>query len=89
MKEKRMYSLNLAAYVMMDTNIVPKVGTEVNDIGTLCYLVFPENEAVFAAIDNYRKDTELHSFLNSYGLLRQMLNEARGDKLCMEMQKTE
>lgn len=75
--EKRMYSLNLAAYVMMETDLVPTVGVEKNEQGTLCYLVFPECEAVMKAITNYRANRQLHKFLNSYAQLREMLNEAR------------
>lgn len=74
---KRMYSLNLAAYVMMTTGIEPQVGVDYSEKGTLCYLVFPEIEAVAAAIEAYRRNTELHDFLNSYAELRTLLNEAR------------
>ncbi len=76
-KEKRMYSLNLAAYVMMETDLVPSVGVEKNEQGTLCYLVFPECEAVSLAIAHYKADKRLHKFLNRYSLLRDMLNSAR------------
>lgn len=76
-KEKRMYSLNLAAYVMMITGIEPNVGVEYGNDTTLCYLVFPECEAVAAAIAAYRADNGLHSFLNAYAELREILNDAR------------
>lgn len=76
-KERRMYSLNLAAYVMMVTELTPTVGVEKNDQGTLCYLVFPECAAVAMAINQYKKHKELHKFLNAYAELRNMLNEAR------------
>lgn len=77
MKERRMFSLNLAAYVMMATDLTPQVGVEKSEQGTLCYLVFPECAAVAVAINQYKKHKELHKFLNSYAELRDMLNEAR------------
>lgn len=77
MKERRMYSLNLAAYVMMVTDLIPEVGVEKDEQGTLCYLVFPECAAVAIAINQYKKNKELHKFLNAYSDLRNMLNEAR------------
>lgn len=72
-----MYSLNLAAYVMMATELIPTIGVEKNEQGTLCYLVFPECAAVAIAINQYKKDKELHKFLNAYSDLRNMLNDAR------------
>ena len=77
MIEKRIYSLNLAAYIMANTNITPEVGVGHGNKGTLCYLVFPECDGVAAAINDYRNNRELHHYLGAYKELREILDEAR------------
>lgn len=76
---KRIYSLNLAAYIMLYTNFEPEVEVECDDRGTLCSMVFPECDAVAAAIRAYKQDSELHLFLQKYKELRILLDEARGE----------
>lgn len=76
--EKRVYSLNLAAYIQMHTGIEPHLGAEYDDTkGTLVYCVFPEIEAVAAAIRTYKQDEVLHEYLQSYALLREQIKQVR------------
>ena len=71
--EKRIYSLNLAAYIMMVTGEEPKIGNEED----LYYCVFPQNSAVSAAIAEYKLEAELHDYLESYRELRERINSCR------------
>lgn len=76
---KKVYSLNLAAYIMLQTNLEPELELDTNDTSTLVSMVFPECAAVAAAIRSYKEDSELHSFLHKYKELRDIINEARGE----------
>lgn len=75
---KRMYSLNLAAYVQMRTGIEPDLEIDYSDGNGLVHMTFPECEAVSAAIAEYRNDAALHQFLQSYADLREQIKAARG-----------
>lgn len=77
-EEKRVYSLNLAAYIYWATGITPTVKRE---NAKLFYCVFPENEKISQAIRNYRQpetEVELHKFLNCYSIIRDMISISRG-----------
>lgn len=73
--EKRVYSLNLAAYIQMATGIEPDLGTEYEK--QLVYCIFPECEGVSAAIREYKADKSLHDYLQAYADLRQAIKSAR------------
>lgn len=75
--EKRIYSLNLAAYVMMETGIKPVLGIDYNDGNGLVHCQYPECEGVKAAIRAYKQDEHLHDFLQSYSELREQIKEIR------------
>lgn len=75
---KRIYSLNLAAYIQMKTAIEPTLDIDYSDGNGLVHCVFPECEGVSAAIREYKKDNALHQFLQSYSELREQIKEARG-----------
>lgn len=75
---KRIYSLNLAAYIQMKTAIEPTLDIDYSDGNGLVYCIFPECEGVSAAIREYKKDEALHQFLQSYSELREQIKEARG-----------
>lgn len=64
---------------MLNTNFEPDVEVECDEKGTLCSMVFPECEAVDAAIAAYRNDTDLHAYLQKYKELRQLIKEVRGE----------
>lgn len=75
---KRIYSLNLAAYVMMQTGIEPTLEIEYSPAGNgLVYCQFPKCEGVKAAVRAYKADTQLHNFLQSYADLREQIKEIR------------
>lgn len=75
---KRMYSLNLAAYVQMKTGIEPELEIDYSDGNGLVYMTYPECEVVSSAINEYRTDAALHQFLQSYADLREQIKTARG-----------
>lgn len=75
---KRIYSLNLAAYIQMKTAIEPTLDIDYSDGNGLVHCIFPECEGVSAAIREYKKDEALHQFLQSYAELRAQIKEARG-----------
>lgn len=77
---KKIYSLNLAAFIMLHTNFEPEVEVDWDEEkGCLVALVFPECEAVSAAIAAYRNDNDLHAYLQKYKDLRQIIAEARAE----------
>lgn len=77
--EKRIYSLNLAAYIQMVTKIEPELDIDYSDEGGgLVHCKFPECEGVRAAIKEYKNDKHLHEFLQSYADLRDNIKVARG-----------
>lgn len=82
MIEKRIYSLNLSAYLFSSTGIFPSVRKEEDT--EVFYCVFPEEEKVSQAIRNYR-DTEcqvnIHSFLSAYRTLREVIKDIRGSEV--------
>lgn len=76
--EKRIYSLNLLAYLAYKTNIRPDIHQD-ND-GKF-YGLMPETRGVAWAINAYRKDdcfVELHKFLQEYKNIRDVIKEMRG-----------
>ena len=78
MANKRIYSLNLAAYVQMETNCEPALEIDYSNGGNgLVCCVFPECDSVSAAINAYKQDRKLHLFLNSYRELRQQIKEGK------------
>lgn len=77
-EEKRIYSLNLAAFIYSATGLMPEIKHE---NAKLFYCVFPENEQVSQAIRDYRQTgatVEIHRFLNCYGVIRDMIQVMRG-----------
>lgn len=76
--DKRIYSLNLISYVMMQTGIEPDLEINYAKGNGVVYGIFPDCEAVASAIKDYRKDTALHNFLQSYADLREQIKQARG-----------
>lgn len=78
--DKRIYSLNLAAYVQMATHIEPTLEIDYSPAGNgLVHCTFPECEGVCAAIKAYKNDTALHEFLHSYAELRDNIKSLRGE----------
>lgn len=73
--EKRIYSINLAAYVIMETGIEPELGFEYDK--NLVYFVFPENEFIKTVIGEYKADKRLQDYLHTYANLRETIKIAR------------
>ena len=72
---KKLYSLNLIAYILLTTEIQPEFGR--NEEGTI-YAMFPECQGVKYAIKQFRTNTcavNLHSFLNCYKTIRKAIRE--------------
>lgn len=67
----RMYSLNLAAYLMAVTDLVPDVLKD--EETNTAYFVFPECAAVSSAIKEYKAanpEVKIHDFLAAIKKLR-------------------
>mgnify|MGYP004620488229 FL=1 len=74
---KRIYSLNLAAYIRMATGLEPDLEIDYKDGNGLVHCVFPEIDVVRYAIEDYKRDESLQRFLHSYAELREQIKFAR------------
>lgn len=75
--EKRIYSLNLMAYIIMTTGAMPKFE---KDQGVI-YAVFENTDGIKNAITEFNKDettVNLHKFLNCFKNLKKSISELRG-----------
>lgn len=76
---KRIYSLNLAAYIAARTNLLAEVVEDTNTHSY--YFVFPECAAVKAEILNYKKNNpsiEIHDFLREIKKIRETIAAKKG-----------
>ena len=76
-KEKRIYSLNLIAYITYKTNVMPVL--RLDEEGKY-YGLFPETRGIAWAITEFRRDNckvYLHSFLQNYKELRLAINQLK------------
>ncbi len=74
--DKKIYSLNLIAYIIYKTATKPVLRSENNTV----YAIFPENDDIAAAIKQFKMDSctvELHKFLN---IFKDLKKEIRGVK---------
>ena len=74
---KKIYSLNLIAYIKYKTGLEPKLEVERDNTA---YAIFPESQEVAKAIKDFKKDeclVNLHQFLNLYKELRIRINKLR------------
>lgn len=79
---KRIYSLNLIAYIFLKTDLEPDIYADENN---MFYAVFPECRGVAYAIKTYRQYecyVEIHSYLNCYKVIRERIKDIRGVKPC-------
>lgn len=82
--EKRIYSLNLIAFIMMETGLQPSIN---QDEKGMFYGVFPEIRGVAYAIKKWKSakcEVEIHRFLNCYKELRDTIKEIRFPELNKE-----
>ena len=71
---KKIYSLNLMAFITMETRIVPTFYKQEK----LIYALFPELPEVEEAINSYRDSNttvNLHNYLAQFKKLRQLIKE--------------
>jgi len=75
---KKIFSINLAAYIMATTGVVPDFAQE--DETQMAYMVFPESAEVTAAIRTYKRDNPsvlLHDFIKAIKQIREYINTKR------------
>lgn len=68
--DKRIYSLNLGAYIILKTGLAPELHIDKDNGEGLVHMIFPESAAVDKAIAAYKQDSDLHNFLQAYNELR-------------------
>lgn len=73
-RENRMYSLNLAAYVIMKTNGYVDYEIKLDEENGTCYYVFRED--ISDIIQEY-KVSEIQKFLDSYRMVRNDIKAVR------------
>lgn len=74
--EKRIYSLNLAAYIIATTNLLPQLERD-EESGTY-YMIFPPCAGVASAVREFKKHNPtlpIHDFLRAIKLLRASIKE--------------
>lgn len=74
--EKRIYSLNLAAYIIATTNLLPQLERD-EESGTY-YMIFPPCAGVASAVREFKKNNPtlpIHDFLRAIKLLRASIKE--------------
>lgn len=78
----RMYSLNLAAYIVLVTGLFPEI--EFDSESATYYFVFPQCSAVGIAINEFRNGkplVKLNDFLEKIRQLRQAFKEKEAKRL--------
>ena len=79
MEAKRIYSLNLIAYIQFTTGIKPIY--KADEITGVYYGVFPVCREVATAINEYRTPellVNLHGYLNAFQEIKEKLSELKG-----------
>ena len=74
--EKRIYSLNLAAYIIATTNLLPQLARD--EESATYYMLFPPCEGVASAVREFKKHNPtlpIHDFLRAIKLLRASIKE--------------
>jgi hypothetical protein len=78
-EERKIYSINLAAYLIATTDLLPKI--EYDSASRTYYFVFPQTQGVSWSIDKYKNGNptiRLHSFLKAIKQVRESINVAKG-----------
>ena len=74
--EKRIYSLNLAAYIIATTNLLPQLARD--EESATYYMLFPPCAGVAGAVREFKKHNPtlpIHDFLRAIKLLRASIKE--------------
>lgn len=77
--EKRIYSLNLIAYLWNITGQKPVISQD--ETNGAFYAVFPDSAEISQAITEWKDENcvvNIHSFLETYKKLREDINSKRG-----------
>lgn len=75
---KRIYSINLGAYVMATTNLIPEL--LLDEESQTYYMVFPQCAGVATAIRQFKCDNpqiEIHNFLHAIKQIRESMGARR------------
>lgn len=76
-KTKKIFSINLISWIMHKTNLVPTYGHMTRNSETKVYALFPDNEAVSSAIEEYQNNEDLQSFISNYKVVRSAVSSLR------------
>lgn len=74
--EKRIYSLNLATYIIATTNLLPQLARD--EESATYYMLFPPCAGVASAVREFKKHNPtlpIHDFLRAIKLLRASIKE--------------
>ena len=77
-EEKKVFSINLAAYLISSTDLLPRIIMDADS--KQFYFVFPQTRGVEWAIDKYKNGNptiRLHSFLKCIKQVRESISVAR------------
>ena len=81
MTDKRMYSINLAAYVMATTNLIPAI--RLDDETNTCYMVFPQCSGVDSAVKQFKGQNPqiaIHDFLRAIKQIRESMGVCKNGR---------
>lgn len=76
----KIFSINLAAYLLMVTELKPEYGID-EETGSI-YFVFPEVAAIKIAISEFRYGkplVKLHDYLDAIRIIRNEMRERKGN----------
>lgn len=80
MIDRRIYSLNLATYILLTTGISPEVKRD-EENSKLYYFVFPTSGIIDSAISVYKQPNcavNLHQYLNAFQSIRTLIKDKIG-----------
>lgn len=82
MNEKRMYSINLGAYVMATTNLIPVLKKD--ETTNSYYMVFPRCAGIDSAIRQFKTQNPqiaIHDFLRAIKQIRESMEVCKNANL--------
>lgn len=77
-KVKKIYALNKIAY-LLSNDIIPENIVLDND-SNYVYYIFPQDEVVNTAIENYKNDIFIHRFIREYGNVINKIKELKKEE---------
>ena len=76
-KTKHIFSINLISWIIHKTKINPTYGHMIRNSETRVYAVFPDNDVVSAAIEEYQNNEDLQNFIANYKTVRGAVSSVR------------